>query len=183
MAPFTPRGERPLWREVYDHAMTLDTNDVIDWQCLKDLIGYDPSLPGSSRTPILTASRRLLREHSRLLVSVRGKGYRIAEAAEQEGYARGDQRSARRKLTNAHAKAVHVNKNDLTETQRASIDALAHVLAAQNAMLKRHDVRLTTVEETAKVQDARLDVLEATLRRHGIDVPDRTPIPGEVVEG
>ena len=74
---------------------------------------------------------------------------------------------------------THVDRNALTESQRSSLDALAHVLASQNAMLKRHDARIGAVETVTQTQDARLDVLEATLRRHGIDVPERRTVVGE----
>jgi hypothetical protein len=170
-----------MWRAVYDHALLLEPGDIIDWAALEKLLDYDPSAPGASRSPILTASRRLLTDHSRCLVSVRGVGYKVAKAEEQEGIGRSYQRGARRKLRKAVDVTTFVDRNALDETQRKSLDALAHVLAAQNAMLKRHDTRITTVETATQKQDARLDVLEATLRKHGIDVPQQQTINGEVL--
>lgn len=179
---FTPKGDNPLWKAIYDHAVLLSPGDLIGWDRFEVLLGYDPSQPGQSRGPILTASKRLLTDHNRVLVSVRGEGYRVATADGHEGIARSGQRAARRKIRGAHLVATHVDRNALTDKQRASLDAVAHVLAAQNAMLKRHDVRISTVEGATQAQDARLDVLEATLRKHGIDVPSQRTVSGEVVD-
>lgn len=176
---FTPKGDAPLWQAVYDHAANLNPGDLIGYDMLTVLLGYDPSSPGASRGPIHTAARRLLTDHDRTLVSVRGKGYKVALASEHEGLARAGQRSARRSLKRSHEVAVHVDRNALTVEQQSSLDALAHVLAAQNAMLKRHGNRIAVVETTTTTHDARLDVLEATLRKHGIDVPQPRTVEGE----
>ena len=179
MASFTPKGEQPLWQAVYDHAMTLEPGELIGWDRLTVILGYDPQPAGASRTPILTASKRLLTDHGRTLVSVRGKGYRVAHAKEHEGIGRGFQRSAQRKLRRGVEVTTCVDRNALTESQRSSLDALAHVLASQNAMLKRHDARIGVVETVTQDQDARLDVLEATLRKHGIEVPKQRTVQAE----
>ena len=177
---FGPKGDAPLWRPIYDHALELEPGDLIGWDRMAVLLGYDPSPPGASRSPIHMASRRLLTDHNRTLVSVRGKGYRVARAEEQEGIGRSYQRGARRKMTRAVAVTTHVDRNQLTEAQRTSLDAVAAVLAAQNAMLKRHDARLADVEVSTKQQDARLDVLEAVLRKNGIDVPTQRTVQAEI---
>ena len=181
MAPFEPKGDQSQWQTIYDHAVNLAPGDLIDWDKLTTLLGYDPSVPGASRSPILTAAKHLLQNHDRTLVSVRGKGYRIAKAEEHEGIARSGQQSARRKIRNAVAVTTHVDRNALTPAQQQSLDALAHVLSRQNAMLKRYDRRITAVEASDQQQDARLDVLEATLRKHGIPIPETRTIEGETV--
>lgn len=179
MSPFEPAGDLPKWRLIYDHAEQLQPGDLINWATLTELLGYDPSTPGAARSPITTASKHLLIDHSRTLTAVRGKGYRIARADEHETIAKGGQRSARRKLSGALGVAIHVNRNELSEPQRRSLDAFAHVLAQQNAMLKRHDAKIKDIETVAQQQDARLDVLEDVLRKAGIPIPERTIIEGE----
>jgi len=173
--PFTAKGDQPLWQAVYDHAVLLAAGDMISYATLADLLGYDPSEPGRSRSPIYAASRRLLTEHDRTLVAVKGKGYRIAYAHEHEGIARGKQRGARRRIRSAVAISTHVDVRQLTPTQRRSLEAVAHVLAAQNAMLSRHDARIGAAEKDIRRVDDRIAALEATLTRHGIEVP------GEIV--
>lgn len=178
---FTPKGDAPLWQAIYDEAVLLEPGDVIGFDRLAVLLGYDPQPAGASRTPIHTASRRLLKDHDRTLLSVRGKGYKVAHASEHEGIARQKQRSGRRQIRRAHTVATHVDRNALTVDQRTSLDAFAHILAQQNSMLKRHDKRLTAVESSSTTHDARLDVLEQVLRTHGIEVPKSQTVEGETV--
>jgi hypothetical protein len=171
VSTFIPKGEKPLWQLVYDHAVRLTPGDLITWADFEQLLGYDPSVAGASRGPIHTASRRLLRDHDRTLTSVRKRGYRVAFANEHEPIARSGQRSATKKLRRSADVAVHVDRNALTPKEASSLDSLAHVLTAQAAMLKRQERRITGVEADVQRQDDRLDVLEATLRKHGIEIP------------
>jgi hypothetical protein len=181
VAPFEAKGDQPMWQAVYDHAAGLNPGDMIGWDRLTAILGYDPSVPGASRSPILTASKHLLENHDRTLISVRGKGYRVTKAEEHEGIARGNQRSARRKIRNAVSVTTHVDRNQLTTAQQQSLDTLAHVLAQQNSMLKRHDQKLEHHDQQITQQDARFDVLEATLRKHGIPIPENRTVDGETV--
>lgn len=179
-APFQPKGDVPQWRLVYDKAATLQPGDVITYPDLAGLLGYDPSELGRSRSPIHTASRRMLKDHDRTLVAVPKKGYRVAHASEHEGIARAGQRSARRRISHAVAVTTHVDVTALTPGQRRSLEAVAHVLAAQNAMLSRHDARIGDVEKDVRRVDDRIAALEAVLARNGIDVPKVEDVPGEL---
>ena len=179
---FKPKGDVAMWRAVHDHAAALSPGDLIPYATLSDLLGYDLTVPGASRTPIQVAGRRLLDSHERTLIAVRGVGYRVALASEHEGLARGGQRSARRKLARAHTVAVRVDRNQLTTEQQSSLDAFAHVLAQQNAMLKRNERRVAAVETSVREHDERIEVLEATLRRHGIAAPKVETIAGEAAD-
>lgn len=179
--PFTPKGEKALWRNVYDHAALLAPGDIITYTQLTTMLGYDPSEPGRSRSPIYTASRRLLKDHNRTLIVQQGSGYRVARASEHEGLARAGQRSARRKIGRAVDVSTYVDVTELTAEQRKSLDAVALVLRAQNAMLQRHDTRIGVVEKDVQRQDDRLAALEAALARQGIDVPRADVVQGEVV--
>ncbi len=182
MAAFKPTGDRARWRELYDHASKLAPGDIITYNTLTELLTYDPSKPGASRAPIYRANDELLVKRSRMLVAVPGEGYRIAHATEHEVKARGLQKSARRRIGKAVCTAVHVDRNQLTEAQQKSIDTLTDVLLTQNAMLTRHDKRIGNVEETVSRVDDRIGAMEDALRAHGIDVPSRRVVDGEVAD-
>ena len=179
--PFQPKGDRALWEEVFLLAQDAEPGTVLTFDDLSAVLGYDVSAQGSSRTPILRASDRLLESRNKVLTSVRGVGYRVVEPSEQEGLARGRQRRARRQIAKGVSLVVNVDRNALTIEQRASVDALCQVLTAQNAMLRRHDRRIGTVERTVQEVDSRVTVMEALLRRHGIDLPQGRTIEGEIV--
>lgn len=170
---------RPKWREIYDNASTLPPGALITYEDLEALIGYDPSKPGAARTPIYRASDELLTKRSKMLVPVPGEGYRVAHASEHEKVARANHSSASKKLVKAEVVAVHVDRNQLNEEQRKSIDNFTDMVRAQNAMLARHDTRITDVEEVVAKVDDRVGVLEQTLKAHGIDVPERRVVEGE----
>ncbi len=186
MSPFEPKYDVPLWRKVYDHAVTMEVDELLDWQQLKRLVKYDMSLPGASRSPVLVATKHLLRDKQRRLASVRGKGYRIVHASEHEQLALAGRRSARRKLAKARDDATYADRNQLDVAQRQAIDSLANTLSVQAAMLRRHEVRLdeqqTQIKDTQAQQQAQADELarmRAALKLAGIEVPERRVVKGE----
>lgn len=182
MNSFTPIGPRARWREIYDNAAALPPGAILTYTDIETLIGYDVSAPGAARSPIYRANRALLTEHSRMLVAVPGKGYRVAHATEHEHQAKGQQRKARRRLSTAVTVAVNVDRNQLTAAQQKSLDGLADVLMAQNAMLASHNKRLGSVEKDVAKVDDRVDVLEQALRAHGIAIPERRTVDGETLD-
>jgi len=179
---FKPKGDRPLWQKVLDLVIDMEPGTVVKFAQLEAVLGYNPSAPGAARQPIRKAAEHLLDAKDRTLRAERGIGYRVAKADEHEGMARGRQRSARRQLVRAVDLTVHVDRNALSETQRASIDALSRVLSAQNAMLRRHDVRLDGVEQDVRRVDDRVAALEALLRQNGVNVPEPQTIVADDTE-
>lgn len=182
MGTSTTKEDTTLWHGIHDHALKLAPNDIITYQQLTNILGYDPSTPGQSRTPIYVASKHLLEDHNRTLVAVRGKGYRVAPASEHERLARGQQHAARRRIGKAVALATHVDFHALTPKQQKAVDAIAHVLKGQQAMLDRHDEQIGRVETSVRRVDDRIAALEAVLAQHGIAVPQADEITGEVLD-
>jgi hypothetical protein len=173
MALFEPKnGTTPMWRLVYDLAITRNPGDLITYEELTETLGYDPRI--GPRNPIHSAAKHLLDDRDRTLIAVRGQGYRIALATEHYGLARGKQKEARRKISKGIALAVHVDVNELTPRQRTAIDGLSQVLMMQNEMLSRHDKRIATVETVIHQVDDRVAALEGILRTHGIATPETT---------
>ncbi len=84
---FEPRGDKPLWRLVYDKAVERGAGSSLPFSDLADMLGYDPAPVGASRAPIRKASARLASE-GLTLVSLRGVGYGIETLAPQPASAR-----------------------------------------------------------------------------------------------
>lgn len=177
---FEPKGDVPQWRLIYDLAIVRAPDDLITYEEIENVLGYD--VQTGHRSPIYKASKHLLEDHQRTLVAELNRGYRIARADEHYTLAKGQQKGARRKIRRGVALSTHVDLAALTPRQRGLIEDLNHVLMAQNAMLARHDTRIGDVEKDTRRIDDRVDVLEATLAKHGITVPQSQTVKGEVVE-
>lgn len=182
MAPFKSSGARARWREIYDHAAELKPGDIITYDTLTELLGYNPAKQGASRTPIARAGQELLTKRSRMLIAVRGVGYKIAHASEHEVKARGYQKSARRRMRSAVATTTHVDRNELSIAQRKSIDAFTDALVFQASVLDRHETQIADLRRTVTQVDDKYDVLVAALQSQGISVPDRVTVAGETVD-
>lgn len=188
---FQPKGDKAQWEKIFDLVVDLPPGTVVTFAQLRKVLGYDISQVGRSRGPVHKASEHLLAEKKRALMPERGKGYRVAKASEHEGLARKEQRSARKKVASAVALTVNVDRNELTDEQRASIDAFAQVVAAQAVMLSRQSIRIGHAEkrighteERIGQVDSRVGVLEALLRHHGVNVPvDPETIDADDPEG
>jgi hypothetical protein len=176
---FQPKGDLPMWRLVYDACKDKPAGTLIPHADLSDMLGYDITAPGASRTPITVAAKKMLREYDRTLRAERGQGYRVARAEEHLGLAKSSHRSARRKLNRAVDLTSHVDRSQLTERGIKAIDELGHVMRLQAAMLSRHDQRITTVEKTVDRVDDRVLALEQAIRKLGGTIPSLTVVEGE----
>ena len=181
----------PSWKQALAEWETqgIEPGQTIEKEWLEERFGITPAQTIAQaeknnqlfRTSIWQLRETLLTKHKLILRPVAGVGYRVVEPSEQEGLARGRQRRARRQIAKGVSLVVNVDRNALTIEQRASVDALCQVLTAQNAMLRRHDRRIGTVERTVQEVDSRVTVMEALLRRHGIDLPQGQTVEGEIV--
>jgi len=174
---FTPKGDRPEWRAVYDEARTLGAGQVLTYERLSQLLGRDFR---ASRVPVTRAIRELQEADSRTLVCVRGQGYRIAAATEHEHLARQHSARSRRQLTKAAATARSANRAELSPEQARRLDELEMQFSQHAGMLRRLDARDRKRE--AEIKQLRRDTtgdiatlsdqvsrLTDVLHRHGID--------------
>lgn len=180
---FEIKGDRPQWQIIYDRIVDMAVGEVIKYD---ELFGLLPDAPeGSVRGAWQQAVKRVEDDRKRTFANVRKVGYRMVEANEHEGLARGHHRRANRQLKRAKRKAVSADRSRLTREERARIDAVELNLSRQIEMTNRLSARMARVEtdlnaareevkstrrqqstDTAALSD-RLDRLEQSMTRLG----------------
>lgn len=179
---------RPEWKKVVDavhtqHGSPPRVNAVITYAELTAILGRDFC---KARAPIYDAERRLLTDDRRMLVNVRGVGYRIAEAREHITAANANQRRAKRQIRKGVAKLQHTDRSALTHDERTVNDYALTTLSRQQDMLTRLKTRADMVEKALKQErrersssDAMLqeqvDELRTALAKRGF-LDEREPI-------
>lgn len=176
---FTPKDGAPEWEKLYKVLVPKAVGDLVTYQELSDALGRDFL---AARSPLTRAAGELLRVNLRAMENVRGAGYRIVEAREQEVLASRQQRSARRKATKAHDFVRHVDRSGLTNEEVNRFQRLEMGYGMFEQILKAHADRLDHL--SAKVdaitgrtpgvrssddlrRDERLERLEEAIRRLG----------------
>jgi hypothetical protein len=181
--PFEPKGDVAEWELIYAEIRTLNPGEEISYERLSELLGRD--FKSSSRGPMERAIKELQLRDSRTLVNVRGKGYRMAAAAEHEELARVHARKSRRQLGKSITVLRSADRTQLSAHQATRLDAMESVLTQHDEMLDRltrrdaerhqqlQDLRRQTSGEMAIMSD-KLDLVLGVLKRNGMDVPDLT---------
>lgn len=116
---------------VYDALKARGHGEMIPYADLSSVLTIDAQ-DDRGRRAVLAAGRRLLREHSKLLVNVKNVGYHIAQPGEHAGHARRFHHAARRRLVRAVACATYVLMEQLTPEERSRV--LAEQLKAGLAL-------------------------------------------------
>lgn len=174
---FEAKGDRPQWQVLYDSLVPMSIGDVIEDERLFEL------LPDARESSVRSAFWRAVKEvedcHKRTFCRVRLTGYRMVEAGEHEGLARGQQRKARRRMTAAVRKVHSADRSLLTLEQRKRMDALEEHFGRQQEMLRRlavrqekTDERVARSEKDSAALGDRLDRLTDLLKRNGIGTDD-----------
>jgi uncharacterized coiled-coil protein SlyX len=170
---FTPKGAVAQWRTVYEHLVTLSVGDVVTHDRLVSLL---PEAAESSVKPAFyRAVKELEDENSRTFASVRGIGYRMAEAREHESLAQGHHRRSRRQLGKAKRKLVSADRSRLTADEKTRFTALEVHVSQQQDMLRRLSAKQTAMQQiqvktsgdVAAISE-QVSNLTALLERHGI---------------
>lgn len=146
---FTPKGAVAQWRTVYEHLITLSVGDVITHEQLAGLI--PEAAESSIRQAFYRAVKELEDENSRTFASVRGVGYRMAEAREHEGLAQNHHRRSRRQLGRARRKLISADRSRLTADEKSRFTALEVHVSQQQAMLRRLSAKQQAMQ-TVQVQ-------------------------------
>lgn len=170
---FTPKNGVAQWRTIYEHLVTLSVSDVITHEQLAGLI--PEAAESSIRQAFYRAVKELEDENSRTFASVRGVGYRMAEAREHEGLAQNHHRRSRRQLGRAKRKLVSADRSRLTADEKARFTALEVHVSQQQEMLRRlsakqtamQQVQVKTSGDVAAISE-QVERLTTLLERHGI---------------
>lgn len=170
---FTPKNGVAQWRTVYEHLATMSVGDVITHEQLAGLL--PEAAESSLRSAFYRAVKELEDENSRTFASVRGVGYRMAEAREHEGLAQDHHRRSRRQLGRAKRKLISADRSRLTPDEKARFTALEVHVSQQQEMLRRLSAKQTAMQEVqvktsgdvAAISE-QVERLTALLERHGI---------------
>jgi len=163
--PFAPKGEQPEWRMLYDLVTGSAVDTVFPYDDFDRALGRDFR---ENRTPLARVQKELLREDKRVLVNVRGVGYRIAQAREHGELAVGQRQRARRAVDKGVQIVAGADQSSLTPKERQRLTEIEVNLRAQANMLRRTEARVAVLEKSAKHSDDRLDMLLAELKRKGL---------------
>lgn len=168
-----PVNKRARWRYVLDLAADKQPGDVLTHEQIIEAIPDHPrkSVAGQA---VNAANAHLLEEHQRILVSVRGVGYRVATAAEHYDVAQSKRLRAKRQARRAKNVASNFRRDEVTPELAARLDVFAARMSELERRLTRQERKteeLTkqfelTVRRSTRDQasvDARLERLEALL--------------------
>jgi hypothetical protein len=173
---FETKADQPQWQIVYDRLSTMEIGDVVEDH---ELLGLIPDAPHASvRSAFHRAVREVEDEMKRTFTRVRLVGYRMVEALEHEGLARGQHKRAKRRMAAAWRKVHSADRKLLAPDDRRRVDAIEDHIGRQQEMIRRLEARqdraevrvARTEKDTAHLSD-RFDDLTKLLERHGITEP------------
>lgn len=178
-------SENPQWRPIYDGLKKagLEFDRLFSWDTLKAIAGYDIRL---NRSAFYAAVKQLEEHDKRTLVSVWGKGYRVAPAPEHHKLGLKHQLKAKRAVRRGARKVKAADTSHLTAEQIHANEQLIFRLHRHETQLINHETRISALErETGKTR-RELDELNKQselarrLKALGINVPKSAP---DTVEG
>jgi hypothetical protein len=148
LAPFSPKGDVPEWRLIYDGLLTdADFGTVITYDMLDDALGR-PFLPG--RWPIYRARRELAEMRSRWIESVPGVGYEVIEAREHINAAQARKRRARTQLKQMVTIQNVTDLARLTPEELVVYDRQSRINMGLYMIAVQHERRLERIEQVLR---------------------------------
>ena len=116
---FKPKGEKPVWKMVYDYVVSLPVETIVTMEELSEAIDGEIR---SNRGAVYKARKVLAKDKKRYLIAVRGTGYRVVEGTAQLNHAENRHELAQRQIKLANFEAVNVDtkKMSIEERQRWS---------------------------------------------------------------
>jgi len=126
---------------------------VITYQQIRVALAQGLARPvdiGKVRAARASAESRLLREHARALHAVRNVGYRVAEASDHRGLAKGKQRRADTQLFRGLQMLKHVRWDEMVPNDRKAHEAQLVLMSGLYEQQRAFDRRLTRAEDAIK---------------------------------
>jgi len=144
---FKPLSEHSRREMMLSLFATAEYGSTIPYDTLSEVLKVHDRL--ILQQAVNSAKPALERLHNKAVVVVRNVGYRVALPSEHLGLARNHQNKSRRALRRGHSKVVNVDMNQLTQGERAAVQIAATTLALQIDYMRRNDLRVSRLEETA----------------------------------
>lgn len=167
MSPFEPKGSRALRVIVAEMAAKAAFGDVLTFTDLAEAIGVqdDERGRGQVRQTVSAARPLLLSDHGRLLVAVRGKGYRVALPGEAAGVAQDHRRRADRSIGRALAVIDKADMTAATDEERQRFQAVGVVIRNLHSRMTSAEQRLADLEDAIFGQKPRRKVIPGQVEK------------------
>jgi hypothetical protein len=161
MSPFQPKGSRALRVIVAELAAKASFGDVLTFTELAEAIDVQDDEPGRGqvRQAVSAARPVLLADHGRLLVAVRGKGYRVALPGEAAGVAQDHRRRADRQISKAVAIVDSADTKGMTPEELRRFTAVGMVIRNLHGRMTAAEQRLADLEDAVFGQTPRQKVI------------------------
>src|SRR6266704_1863702 len=126
MSPFKPQGEIAQWRIAYDAFKAAAVGDEITYARLGELLSINPQ-DGRHRIQAAArqAAKKLLLTDDRAVETVPETRYRIVPAVRQIAMDGHQVERATKALEKGHDMSVHIRLDELSETERQVVQAMA----------------------------------------------------------
>lgn len=161
MSPFEPKGSRALRVIVTELAAKATYGDVLTYTELAQALDVEDDDAGRAqvRQTVSAARPLLLSDHGRLLVAVRGKGYRVALPGEAAGVAQDHRRRADRQIGKALAVIDKADMSAATDEERQRFQAVGVVIRNLHSRMTSAEQRLADLEDAIFGQTPRRKVI------------------------
>jgi len=153
---FTPKEDKAVWRRGYDDMLGqgIDYGAFFSHEQLADFFGLEVADFLHQRGPLYRLIQELETEHGRTLVPVTGRGYRIAQAAENIDVSKSRRKRGRRLATRA------LNLLDATDEEVLQPDERTQLRQCRNSIVLILGVQ--------SIHERRLSRIESVLRNAGL---------------
>jgi len=145
---FQPKGEKALWRFIYDYVSPLSLDDVVSYDDLSEVVDQDIK---KNRSVIYTANKHLLKDFKRLLVVERGIGYRVVDGMDIMNHAEGRQKMAKRAVSMADYETANINTVKLTPDERDRLQKFMNFNANIRAAFAQKIDRIEKANQVSQI--------------------------------
>jgi len=139
---FKPKGEKPLWKFIYNYVLPLNLGDVVSYEGLSAVVGQDVKI---NRTVVYSANKHLLRDTKRLLVVERGIGYKVVDGMDIMYHAEKRHDMANRHVSLANFETKNINTIKLTPDEKQKL---------QDFMSFNANIRSAFVQKIDRIEKA-----------------------------
>lgn len=158
---FQKQGAVSKWSIIYDLFKDKESEFFLSYDQIATMTGFSKSLFVALINN--SVNYHLLKKHNKILVNVRGEGYKIANPNEQDKHADGRKRKGRSQIRKAVVELTFIDTSGMSEDQKRMIemkrDQLQYITnqLRHNAWkAKKHQER--AIHHQKKVEDGITDI-------------------------
>lgn len=165
---FEPKGEVSERALLVDLICDMEPGEVVTYEMLDEALGRPFK---DNRVPWYAAVETLQRDYKKTMVLVRGEGYRVAKPEQHADIATFRQKKARRQIGKASRVVKNTNWSALSPKEAERLTSVEIALANQQRALRSVSGRVAKVEKKTEVTDDKVALIEAALKKAGIEIP------------